>query len=141
MPEHPKETIERLSAELRLLRAPVDRAERRLTEAYDELRKLCVHNHLIVMRTSWGYKRMCSECGLVEDETTHGTGFHVLKDRRDVWMKTVNTRDQWDRLKPRRSLLIEWCYGDKDHPSHWVPAGTLLKGGGTRCAAYEGSFA
>lgn len=141
MPQHPSETIKYLEGELRALMVPVRQKQRQLTEAYEELRKLCVHNHLIKMRgTSWGDKHMCANCGLIEDEAKGGSGFHVLKDRGDVWMKRVSTRHEWDKLAPARTLMIGWCYGDACHPAHYVPIDTLTKGRGTRCAAYTGSF-
>jgi hypothetical protein len=134
--------IKIIEQELAELSVPVKTKGQELRDAFDELRKTCKHTNLVFMRgrNGWGDKRMCASCGLVEDETVHGTGFHVLRDRGDVWMKRARDRMEWETLGPTFTQLIEWCYGDKDHPPHCVPAGTLLKGNGTRCAEYTGYF-
>lgn len=124
------------------IRESYQQRTRHIKYLFEQLRTVCPHTHLVEMRgrQTWGHKRMCSNCGLIEDETIHSTGFHVLRDRTDVWKKTARTRDEWDSLAPAYTQLIEWCYGDKDHPQHWVPIGQLTKGNGTRCAEYTGFF-
>lgn len=138
----PEQRIVNLNAKLHALRAPIERVNEELSAAFEDLRRACAHDRLLVMRgrQTWGDVRRCINCGLTEDETIHSTGFHVLRDRTDVWMKRVRNLDEWNKLSPARTLLIEWCYGDKDHPQHYVPYGTLTKGRGTRCKDYEGSF-
>ena len=112
--------------------------ERYVRHLYDKLRKVCPHERLIARRVSWGSKRMCVACGVIEDETTHGAGFHVLTARADnVYIRSDVNRDEWERLSPPYTLLIDWCYGNKDHPAHWVEAGRLVSSGGTRCAEAE----
>jgi hypothetical protein len=76
----------------------------------------------------------------IEDETRHSTGFHVLRAGPDVYMRKVSSRKEWYEFLPNSTLEIEWCYGDKNHPQHWVPIGQLTKGNGTRCAEYTGFF-
>jgi len=135
--------IEREQDYLVPIRESYNRRARHIKYLFEQLRRVCPHTHLVEARGwhKWGHKRMCTICGLIEDETLHSTGFHVLRDGVDVWKKQTTLPQEWDSLAPSHTVQIEWCYGDKDHPQHWVPRGQLTKGNGTRCSEYEGPMA